>query len=110
MKASAQALKDNVYYYFVKVPHPGYFSDFTEFENEIKGSTMDYDCRLGRKIKEELWARTGRIHPEEVAESPADQDYAKIKNLKYDEKFDTIKEVIHFLVVEHENDSKEVPA
>ena len=39
-----------------------------------------------------------------------DKDYAKIKNLKYDEKFDTIKEVIHFLVVEHENDSKEVPA
>lgn len=66
MKASAQSLKDDVYYYFIKVPHPGYFSDFTEFENETKGSTMDYDCKLGREIKEELWARTGRMHPEEV--------------------------------------------
>ena len=39
--------------HFIKVPHPGYFSDFTEFENETKGSTMDYDCKLGREIKEE---------------------------------------------------------
>ena len=47
MKASAHSLRDDVYYYFIKVPHPGYFSDFTEFENETKGSTMDYDCQLG---------------------------------------------------------------
>ena len=66
MKASAHSLRDDVYYYFIKVPHSGYFSDFTEFENETKGSTMDYDCQLGSKIKEELWARTGRMHPEEV--------------------------------------------
>ena len=39
-----------------------------------------------------------------------EKDYAKIKNLKYDEKLDTIKDAVHFLVVEHENDSKEVPA
>ena len=36
-------------------------------------------------------------------------DYVKIKNLKYEEKFDTIKETVHFLVLEHENESKEVP-
>ena len=38
-----------------------------------------------------------------------DKDYTKIKNLKYVEKIDSIKGVVHFLVVEHENDT-EVPA
>ncbi len=34
-------------------------------------------------------------------------DYAKIKNLKYAEKLDTMKDVIHLLVEEHKD---EVPA
>ena len=39
-----------------------------------------------------------------------EKDYAKIKNFKYEEKVDTIKETVHLLVIEHENDKKEVPA
>ena len=33
-----------------------------------------------------------------------DRDYLKIKNMKYAEKLDTMKEVVHLLVEEHKDE------